>query len=145
MPRHHLAVLWPAYLAMILRGDKRMECRLSRNRRPPYGRVSPGDFLWLKQANGPVLGQVRVAKVSYQHIGASVALDTIRRQYNHMICAEPSFWAQRQDSRFCTLLWLEQPLPTGPIPVCKGDRRAWIVLDGPPAWSRPRPAAPSGR
>ncbi|GAG40467.1 unnamed protein product, partial [marine sediment metagenome] len=136
MTRHHLAVFWPVYLEMILAGRKQMECRLSRHPGPPYDQVAPGDWLWLKQSSGPILGRARVAHAACQRIGDPQALYAIHGEYNHMIRAQPGFWSQRTDCRYCTLLWLAEPVRTAPIYIRKSDRRAWVVLEGQPAWAR---------
>ena len=117
MTRHHLVVLWPTYLGLILKGAKRMECRLSRHRCPPFGWVKRGDWLWLKQSSGPIRGVARAGRVATLTLPGPHALQAVRTQYGHMICADSAFWDQRSDCRFCTLIWLEHAAQTDCLSV----------------------------
>lgn len=56
---YHLVILKKPYLDLILAGEKTIELRLNRAKRPAGGRVRPGDRLFLKPSGGPA-GQLHV-------------------------------------------------------------------------------------
>jgi len=60
MANYHLVILKKPYLDAILSGRKRIESRFTRTKRYAFGRVLPGDELFLK--------------VSSEHIGAVAGL-----------------------------------------------------------------------
>ena len=59
---YHLVILKKPYLDLILAGEKTIELRLTRAKRPACGRVRPGDRLFLKPSGGPVCGLATVEK-----------------------------------------------------------------------------------
>src|SRR5690349_4668447 len=59
----HLAILREPYLTRVLSGEKTVESRFARVRAAPYGRVAPGDLIWLKRVGGPIAGVARAAEV----------------------------------------------------------------------------------
>ena len=129
--RHHLAILYPTYLHLIREGYKTIECRLSRVRRPPYGRIETGDLIWLKESCGPVRLVAQAGQVRTLTDLNRVKIHRLRESHNHAICAEPGFWRARSRSTFGTLIWLRSVQSIEPFRVRKTDRRSWVVLDGP--------------
>lgn len=135
--QHHLAILLPQYLEMILSGRKTVECRLARRPIPPHGFVRPDDLIWLKQSSGPIRGVAQAGRVhSYQDLDTAT-LRRLRRDHGQAICAEPRFWQAHRRARCATLIWLKDVKPLPPFRIDKTDRRAWVVLPGPPV---PKPA-----
>jgi len=128
---HHLVVLRPNYLSLILDGTKTMECRLTRTRKPPYGRIQCGDVLWLKVSSGPVLGTATVGFGFMIHPVGIEGIEWIQTQYGDAICAEDGFYGQRLAADFATLTSLTDVKPIDPLFVRKTDRRAWVILDSP--------------
>jgi ASC-1-like (ASCH) protein len=130
--RHHLAVLYKVYLDDIFLGRKTIECRLGRASLPPHGCIEAGDLIWLKQSGGLVRGVARVCRVqSFQSLSEE-ELELIRRKWNGQICAPESFWSLHDRAQAATLIWLCDICPLEPFRVHKKDRRAWVVLNGPP-------------
>ncbi|MCS7003400.1 MAG: ASCH domain-containing protein, partial [Dehalococcoidia bacterium] len=108
----HLAILQPAPLAAILRGDKTIESRLSVDRRAPWQRVSAGDRLLLKRASGPVVASARAAWVSY-HAGLTPDTASALLRAHPGLCADPAYVAVKRRARYATLIGLTdvRPLP----------------------------------
>lgn len=130
--RHHLAILLPRYLDLILSGRKTIECRLGQRFLPPHGAVRQRDIIWLKLSNGPICGVAQAGRVaSYE--GLDVAgLRELRREHGAGICADADFWRSYRRARYGTLIWLKDVRPLPPFRIDKSDRRAWVVLPGPP-------------
>lgn len=130
--QHHLIILAAKYLEAILSGRKTAECRLSRVEQAPYQAVRPGDLLWLKEVSGPVRAVATAGRVHcFKELDPS-RLGVLRRRFNGDIAAPASFWQLHHDARFATLIWLESICPLTPFRIAKTDRRAWVVLHGPP-------------
>lgn len=130
--QHHLAILRPEYLSLILSGRKTVECRIGRRPIPPHGAITTGDVIWLKESSGPVCGVAQAGRVlSHDRLNAA-QLSAIRREHNHAVCGNTDFWRSRRGARYATLIWLTDVATLPPFRIAKTDRRAWVVLDAPP-------------
>ena len=128
---HHLAVLKPYHLRLILEGLKDIECRLSFQQAPSDDWVRVGDVLWLKDAGGPVRAVVEVVRVRTIHRPGPRGVRRLRRDFGPRIWAEQALYERMTHCGRVTLLWLGQPSGFEPFWVRKSDRRSWVVLDGP--------------
>jgi hypothetical protein len=129
---HHLVVLHPEYLDLVLDGRKTIECRLSRRPIPPFRVVRVRDVLWLKESNGPIRGVALVTKARFASCENGLDLDRWRAAYEDRVLAGPAFWRRARGARFGSLIWLRGVCPLEPFTVRKSDRRAWVVLSEPP-------------
>ena len=129
---HRLVVLKSDYLKGILRGEKTAECRLSRTKRPPYGAVTAGDVLWLKQSGGPIRARTTARHVQFVHPLAKAELKYISHRYGEALQVDRTFLDDRRQSRYATLIQLGRVRRLEPFSVEKNDRHAWVVLSGPP-------------
>ena len=77
----HLAILKQPYLELILRGEKTIECRLTRTPKPPFGVLQTGQRIYLKQSSGPVRGVATAGKVICRRIDGPEDLKQIRQKY----------------------------------------------------------------
>ncbi|QDU71298.1 ASCH domain-containing protein [Mucisphaera calidilacus] len=124
----HLAIIRKPYLELILEGRKRVECRLTRHRIPPWQAIEPGDAVLLKQSSGPIRGIAMTREVFARELGPG-DLAAIRRRFNHAIHAGPDFWAQRAEHRYLTLVTLCDVAPLAyPDSPARSSGRAWITL-----------------
>ena len=128
MANSHLVILKKPYLKMILDGRKRVELRLSKMRQPGFGRVLPGDKLFLKISSGPVCAIATAADVkNFENLTPAKILD-IKQRYNHDIGGSDEHWQSKMDSKFCFLVWLKDVKAIEPVRIDKKDWRAWVVL-----------------
>ena len=142
--RHHLAVVRKQYLAMIVSGQKRIECRILRRRLLPIGAVDVGDRIWFKQRCGPILATARAARVRWQTVHDRRQFESIRRRYGGQIGAEPGFWPTEDGVWHVGLIWLKDVEACTPIWIEKNDRRAWVLLPAAPKPARtPQSLRPS--
>jgi len=128
MVNSHLAILKKPYLKMILDGRKRVELRLSKTRQPGFGRVLPGDKLFLKISSGPVCATATAADVkNFENLTPDKILE-LKRLYNHDIGGSDEHWQSKIDCKFCFLVWLKDVQTIEPVQIDKKDWRAWVVL-----------------
>jgi len=131
--RHHLVVIKPHYLDLLLAGHKRIECRLSSVRKSPFEAVRPGDLLWLKLPSGPVTAVARAGPCRFRAITQPGELHRWLRPHRSAIRAESGFFQDAERwCRFVSLVWIKMVVKISPMPVYKSDQRSWVVLDESP-------------
>lgn len=128
--RHHLVILRDEYLESMVAGRKRIECRLSTMRRPPYEAVSPGDLMWLKLPSRPIHAVATVGRCSFHELRTGSDLGTLLSKWTTQICAAEGFFDGASAwAKFASLIWIETVVVIRPMPIYKSDQRAWVVLD----------------
>lgn len=126
----HLAIFSQPYLDLILRGEKTIESRFSAVKVPPYGDVHCGDLILVKEVSGPVVGAFRVGSV-WHHTLTPERLTQLRDLFGHGLCAEEdTFWNEKKQARYATLMEVVAPIRISPINIDKRDRRGWVNLNG---------------
>jgi hypothetical protein len=128
-PRDHAAIVTADIAGSLRAGLKTIESRFSHSRRPPFGRVAPGDVIHFKLAGGPVFATARAAAV-WQFEGLTPAtVRGLRRRYGPAVCAAPAYWRRRLTARYAVLIWLSHLSPgrrRRPIPRQYGS--GWVLL-----------------
>ena len=128
MANSHLVILKKPYLKMILDGHKRVELRLTRTRQHGFGRVLPGDRLFLKVSAGPVCATATAGDVkNFENLTPETIFE-LKRRYNHDIGGGDEHWQSKIDCKFCFLVWLKNVRTIEPVRIDKRDWRAWVVL-----------------
>lgn len=128
MANCHLVILKKPYLDAILAGSKTIESRFTKTKRSYFGRVLPGDKLFLKESSGPVCATAKVAAVkNFENLTPQQIIE-IKQQYNHYIKGSEEYWRSKADCRFGVLVWLKDVEPIEPVRIRKKDWRAWVVL-----------------
>ena len=133
----HVAVLLKPYLDLVLSGRKTIECRLTRQARDPYERIEAGERIYFKQSSGSYGATAVVDHVMFEDGLTPKRVQKIRRDYNDQICGDASFWDDKRNSVFCSLIWLKdlQSIDNGPhIRPLQGV--AWLCLEEEPAWRK---------
>jgi len=128
MPNYHLVILRKPYLDEILAGRKSVESRFTKTKRYEFGKVFPGDILFLKESSGPVCAKATVAAVKNFPNLTPRQLSDIRQQYNHLIIADYEYWRSKASSTCGFLVWLKDVMRIKPVRIPKKDWRAWVVL-----------------
>ena len=129
---HHLVILKPQYLRLVLDGTKTLECRLSRTRRLPFGAVRPGDTLWLKRSAGPIVAKARAESVESIELNGARSLEMIESRYRDELGVAAAFFRERAGARFVTLIRFDRVRRIPALRIHKRDRHAWVILPGPP-------------
>jgi len=125
---HHLAILKRPYLDAVLEGRKRIESRFGTTKRPVFGRVLPGDTLFLKLSAGPVCATATVATVEDFNDLTPQKMLRLKLLHNQYILGTDEYWQSKFDSKFGLLVWLKDVRPIEPVRIQKKDWRAWVVL-----------------
>ena len=134
--KHHLCIFPSGWIELILTRQKYIESRFTKVRCAPFGKVSEGDIVYMKERGGAVKGMFTVAKVeTYENLTARQR-DDIFEKYHHKIFAGaqwintvPERW---WDAEHATLIHIRTPIAfENPRPFPKRDPRAWVVLDKP--------------
>lgn len=128
--RAHVAIVSARIGRLLQRGEKTIESRFSRTRRPPLGCVSAGDLVHFKVCAGPVVCSRRVtALCEYEHL-TQTSLRSLQWRFGRKIGADSGYWKARRGCRFGVLLWLAPAhgvIPPGRVPRQYGN--GWLMLD----------------
>jgi ASC-1-like (ASCH) protein len=124
----HLVILKRPYLELILTGTKTIELRLSKTRPPMFGRVRPGDRLFLKASGGPVCGRADVSHVEYHADLTPERIRDLKHRHNHAIGGSDAIWESLMDRRYGFLTWMVNVQHMEPLYIEKKDWRAWVLL-----------------
>lgn len=126
---NHLAIIYAPYIDAILEGRKTVESRLSLTLRAPYGVVSPGDVIFLKERSGPVRGAATVERVECFEDLTPARVRELRRRFSHAILGPDAYWEEKRLSRYATFIWLTDmraDIAPPVMPALYG--RGWAVL-----------------
>jgi len=128
MANYHLVILKKPYLDAILVGQKRIESRFTKTRRYTFGRVLPGDKLFLKVSSGPVCATATAAAVKNFENLTPRQIAEIKQRYNEYIRGSNEYWRSKMNCKFGFLVWLKDARAIEPIQISKKDWRAWVIL-----------------
>ncbi|MEZ6319318.1 MAG: ASCH domain-containing protein [Phycisphaerales bacterium] len=131
--RLHLAIIDRAYVGPILDGRKRVESRLGRDRRAPFGVVSPGDRVCFKQRSGPCVALATVVGVECLELAPPAGVRELRDRVQAGVLGSSEYWRGKLGSRYATLIWFAAVEPIDSTPdlsryIRAGNRSAWHVL-----------------
>jgi hypothetical protein len=118
---YHLAVLHKIYLDGFLDGTKTIESRFTKVRCAPFGKVNRGDIVYLKLASGPVLAKARVKDVLYFAALTPEQVRKLKEKYQQNYAP--------LNSKYATIIFLEDIQRVKPLRINKRDRAGWVVLD----------------
>jgi len=104
----HVAIIEARFAEPLLCGRKLIESRFARRRRPPFGRVLPGDQIYFKASGGEIIGRSLVTRVREFDDLTPPKVDALRRRYNRAILAPRPYWQARRDCRYGILIWLAE-------------------------------------
>lgn len=128
MANYHLVILKKPYLDAILDGRKQIESRFMKTRQFAFGRVLPGDKLFLKVSSGPVCARATAAAVKNFASLTPAQITDIKQRYNNHIRGSEEYWRSKMDCRYGFLVWLKDARAIEPVRIHKKDWRAWVVL-----------------
>lgn len=130
MPTHHVAILLPRYIDLILCGRKTVESRLTTRLLPPFATVRTGDFIHCKASGGPYRAMARAGRIWYFDRLTPTRVERLRQRFDRRVCGEADYWHAKRESRYATFIELRdvQPADQGPrLAPSRGP--AWFVLD----------------
>lgn len=124
----HLAVMVQPYLSRILAGEKTIESRYSVNLITPYKKIKTGDVVLLKKSGGGVVAVFEAGKVRYFSLCNQGDIEKIKQQYNDRLKIDEDFWEEKKNSKYATLIDINELLQLPQFYVRKQSRTAWMTL-----------------
>jgi len=130
----HLAILSKKrkLLDKIISGEKKIESRWYKFKRPPYGLIRKGDIIYFKESGEPVSAKARVSKViTYENLNKELIREIIRK-YGKLIGIDMSFMEQVIEKRYSILVFLDNVQKISPFEINKkgyGLMSAWITVN----------------
>ncbi len=124
-PNIHVAIMSEPFLTYVFSGKKTVESRFSLNKIAPYGKVKPGDIVFMKA--GPIIGCFTVSWVKIFNLQEH-PISEIAQEHGTAICGDEAFWKRKSTKRYATLMGIEDVQELTPAKVTKFDRRAWLTL-----------------
>lgn len=126
----HLAIFKGDAAKDILSGKKTIESRFSKAKIVPFGQVSPGDLVYIKPSGKDIIGQFRVKKVIFYDGLNPEDILKIRQEYGKLLAVEESYWVDKKDARYGSLIFIGEvdPFLTSPVKFNKKDLRGWVAL-----------------
>ncbi len=126
----HLAIFKGEGADKILTGKKTIESRFSKSKIAPFGAISKGDLVYIKQSGGKIIGQFRVKKVIFIDGLDDGEMVEIRKRYEGQIATDEAYWKGKIGAKYATLIFIgdSSRFITSPIKPVKKDLRGWMVL-----------------
>lgn len=103
----HVAVISATYADALASGQKTIESRLMRTRRPPLGLVRPGDRIAFKQSGGRFLGAWRAVWVREFRDLTPAGVRALAREFNQGVAAPHTYWQTRRFARYGVFIGLQ--------------------------------------
>jgi len=126
----HLAIFNEPFLALIYKGEKKIESRFSINQVAPFKKISKGDIVILKSSGGPVTGLFLAGDINFFTNLTKTKLKEIEKNYGKKICShyDSNFWINRATTKYLTLIEVGKIKALTPFKIEKKDRTAWSIL-----------------
>lgn len=133
--KKHLAIFSKSVITQIFAGHKTIESRFSQKRIPPFGDISVGDLVYIKESGEEIRGQFKVAKVlSFEGLDKK-DWQLIQNAYAAELSlgsneADAAYFKSHAAARYGTIIFMDrvEQFITSPIKFTKKDLRGWVVL-----------------
>lgn len=134
MPTTHLMIVHPSYIGPLLSGAKTLESRLGQDRRAPFGKVSPGDSVYIKPTGKRVIAKAIVRRVDEFENLTPDDIQHLRETYDDRIMGGDHYWQSKANANYATLIGFEKIVllkddSTVPEELLDSSRNAWRTLD----------------
>lgn len=121
---------------MIESGEKRVEARLSRTKRAPYGMIARGQTVFIKKSGGEFVCRSLITHVEQHENLSPNDIKELESRYSALCdprCTRASkqFWASKEDARYAVFVWFGSR--EKPVQVPKVSRQyggAWLTIAG---------------
>lgn len=124
----HIVILRQPYFNMVVSGEKTIESRFSMHKVAPYGKVSIGDEILLKETGKDVTATAKVKDVKYYKLTPEI-VEEIRIQYGKQIGTDRfEDWESSLQKRYCSLIWLTNVKQIEPIKVERSNGAGWLIV-----------------
>ena len=134
MPTTHLMIVHPRYIAPLLSGSKSLESRLGQDRRAPFGKVNPGDTIYIKPTGKRVVAKAIVHQVDEYEDLTPEDIENLRDCYDDRIMGGDQYWESKSNSKYATLISFTKVTmlrdeSTVPAELLVPSRNAWRLIE----------------
>jgi hypothetical protein len=126
--RLHLGVFAEPYLSLMLKGDKTIESRFSKNKIMPYNSISNDDIVIVKKSGSDIVALFTAKKVLSFDLSVT-SINEIRDKYQTELCVSDEFWEQKENSNYATLIFIDEIIKLKPFHINKKGMQTWIILN----------------
>lgn len=123
----HLGIFTDPCLTYMLNGQKTIESRFSKNRIAPYEKITKDDIVLVKKSGGNIVAYFTIKEVLFFDL-QDYAIENIKAKYNKELCVEDTFWENKKDSHYATLIKIDKLVKLKPFPINKKGMQTWIIL-----------------
>lgn len=104
-----------------------MESRISIDRIAPYGKVYPGDMVFIKRSSGPVEAIFTVGCVELYDL-AETPIELLKERYSAALCADDAFFHSKQRYRYAVIMEIKDLTHLNPFSIDKKGMQTWLLL-----------------
>lgn len=123
----HLGIFSEPYLTYMLEGKKTIESRFSKNKIMPYNQITKDDVVIVKQSSGDILGYFTIKDVLFFDLNTT-SIEEIKSKYNKQLCVDETFWINKKNSNYATLIIINKLIKLEPFHINKKGMQTWIKL-----------------
>ncbi len=123
----HLGIFSEPCLTYMMRGEKTIESRFSKNKIAPYGKITKDDIVIIKKSGGNVLGYFTIKDVLFFDL-ETMPIEKIKEKYNNQLCVDEDFWISKKDSKYATLIIIDKIIKVESFHINKKGMQTWVVL-----------------
>lgn len=124
----HLAVFSEPYLSYILKGNKTIESRFSKNKIAPYNQITKDDIVIVKKSGGNIIAYFTIKEVAFFNLNVT-PINTIKDKYNKQLCVNDNFWDLKRDSNYATLIFIDKIFKLESFYINKKGIQTWIKMN----------------
>lgn len=121
----HLGIFTEPYLTYMLEGKKRVESRFSKKKIAPYEKIKKEDIVLVKKSGGNIIAYFTIKEVLFFDL-QNISIEKIKEQYNKELCVDDTFWENKKESKYATLIVIDQIIKLKPFPINKKGMQTWI-------------------
>ncbi len=123
----HLGIFGEPYLTYMLEGKKTIESRFSKNKIMPYNQITKDDVVIVKKSSGNVVGYFTIKDVLFFDLN-TISIEEIKLKYNKQLCVDKTFWINKKNSNYATLIIIDKLFKLKPFHINKKGMQTWVKL-----------------
>ena len=124
----HLGVFTEPCLSYMLEGKKTIESRFSKNKILPYEKITKDDIVVVKKSGGNVVGFFTIKECMFFNL-QKISISDIRKNYDKELCVDDSFWIEKSNSNYATLIFIDKLYKLEPFRIIKKGMQTWVKLN----------------
>lgn len=123
----HLGIFTEPCLTYMLNGQKTIESRFSKNKIAPYEKITKDDIVLVKKSGGNIVAYFTIKEVLFFDL-QDYRIENIKAKYSKELCVEYTFWENKKDSHYATLIKIDKLVKLKPFPINKKGMQTWLIL-----------------